>query len=175
MCSEEAPNSSAQNKHKEKGEKRRQLDSDDRQRIGAELEKHSYPLSINTDVLYNIENVQEPLNEVSVIDAVFIGEKMANSSRNCLPSGVYAKISSQVKTVEQLKRGMKVGYKTVFDLETIFIRLHMVRQNRQLQLAHIFQHELCTISPSLIDENGCDEADVIMTAYTLKLQNLVMI
>ena len=63
----------------------------------------------------------------------------------------HAKISSQVKTKEQLKRGMKVGDKTAFDLETIFLRLLMVGQERQLQLAPIFQYDLCTIPPSLID------------------------
>ena len=40
---------------------------------------------------------------------------------------------------------MKVGDKTVFDLETMFLHLLMVGQKRQLQMASIFQHELCTI------------------------------
>ena len=44
--SKEAPNSSAQIKHKEEGEKRRKLVSDDRQRVGADLYTHSHPLSI---------------------------------------------------------------------------------------------------------------------------------
>ena len=80
LYSEEAPNSSAQTKHKEEGETRRQLDSDDRQRIGAELDKHSHPLSIYaTNVLYNIDNVQVPPCEVNVINAVRIGEKMATA------------------------------------------------------------------------------------------------
>ena len=58
LCSEEALNSSAQTKHEEEGEKRRKLDSGDRQRIGAELEKYSNPQSINSDVLYNSVNGQ---------------------------------------------------------------------------------------------------------------------
>ena len=37
LCSEVAPNSSAQTKHKEEGEKRRKLVPDDRQWIAAEL------------------------------------------------------------------------------------------------------------------------------------------
>ena len=87
----------AQIKHKEEGEKRRQLDSGDRQRISADLEKHSYPLYINGDVFYNIDNVHGPPHEVNVRDAVFIAEKVANSFRNCLPPGFHAHISSQVK------------------------------------------------------------------------------
>ena len=57
--------------------------------------------------------------------------------------------------MEQLKRGMKVGDKTAFELETTFLRRLMVGQKRQLQLALIFQYELCTIPPSLIDKYGC--------------------
>jgi len=45
--SEEAPNSSAQSKHKEEGEKRKQI-----------CKKINHPLSINSDVLYNIVNGQ---------------------------------------------------------------------------------------------------------------------
>ncbi len=53
------------------------LDSGDRQRIGAELEKHSHPLAVNSDVLFNIVNGQVAPNEVNVSDAVLIGEKTA--------------------------------------------------------------------------------------------------
>ena len=79
---------------------------------------------------------------------------VAHSFRNPLPSRFRAKISNQVRTMEQLKRGMTVGDKTAFDLQTIFLRLLMVGQKRQLQLAPIFQYGLCNIPPSLIDENG---------------------
>ena len=51
---------------------------------------------------------------------------MAGSFRNTLPNGFHGKISNQVKTMEQLKRGIKVDGKTVFDLEAIFIRLLVV-------------------------------------------------
>ena len=47
-------------------------------------------------------------------------------SDDTLPNGFHGKISNQVKTMEQLKRGIKVGGKTVFDLEAIFIRLLIV-------------------------------------------------
>ena len=61
-----------------------------------------------------------------VDDAVDIRHTMAGSFRNTLPNGFHGKISNQVKTMEQLKRGIKVGGKTVFDLEAIFIRLLVV-------------------------------------------------
>ena len=51
---------------------------------------------------------------------------MADSFRNTLPNGFHGKISNQVNTMEQLKWGIKVGGKTAFDLEAIFIRLLIV-------------------------------------------------
>ena len=58
-------------------------------------------------------------------DSVVIGEKLATSFRNSLPFSFHAKISTPVRTMENLQRGMKVGSKTVFAMEAIFIRLLM--------------------------------------------------
>ena len=74
--------------------------------------------------------------------------------------------------MEQLKRGMKVGDKTVFDLETIFFRLLMVGQTRQLQVSPIYQHELCTMPLSLIDENGCLRKRKCILANHLRLEHI---
>jgi len=54
--------------------------------------------------------------------------------------------------MEQLKRSMEIGGKAVFGFETTFLRLLMVGQKRQFQLAPIFQYELCVVPRSLIDE-----------------------
>ena len=56
----------------EEGEKRRQCDSDDRQR--AEVDKYSHPLSINSDANNNIVNSQVATDEVNGSSAIFIGE-----------------------------------------------------------------------------------------------------
>ena len=53
---------------------------------------------------------------VNVCEVVIISEKMANSIHNPILSGFHAKISSQVKMMEHLKRGMKIDDKIVFDL-----------------------------------------------------------
>ena len=47
--------------------------------------------------------------------------------------------------MEHIKKGVKVGDRTIFDLETIFFRLLTVGQQRQMKLASIFQYELCPI------------------------------
>ena len=92
VYSEEALKSSAETKHKEEGEMSRTLVCDDREWIGAKLEKHPHPSSIKSGVLYNIVNGQVALNEVKVSDAGIIGEKMATSFHNSLSSGFHAMI-----------------------------------------------------------------------------------
>jgi hypothetical protein len=124
-------------------------------KITSELAKHSHPLTVDSSVLYNIVNGKVAQDEVNVADALQIGEQMTASFKNSLPSGFHARIPMQVKTMEKLKLGMKVGEKTAFDLETIFLRLLMLGQQRQLQLDEVFQFELCAVPSSLIDEYGC--------------------
>ena len=42
----------------------------------------------------------------------------------------------------------------MFDLEAVFARLVIVGRNRNVDMAYIFQHELCSVPPSPIDEYG---------------------
>ena len=84
-----------------------------------------------------------------------IGEQMVASFKKSLPEGFHGKISSPVKTMEKLKQGIKVGDKTVFNLDAIFLCLLLVGQQRQLQLDTVFQHELCAVPSSLCDEYSC--------------------
>ena len=60
-----------------------------------------------------------------------------------------------MKTIQQLKRDVKVKDKTVYDLEAIFARLLIVGQKRNLGLSAVFQHEICPLPPSLVNEYGC--------------------
>ena len=80
---------------------------------------------------------------------------MATAFQNSLPIGFHAKLSSPVNTMEHLKRGVKIGDKVVFDIESIFLRLLVVGQQRQRELLPIFGDELCAVPPSLMDEHGC--------------------
>ena len=59
---------------------------------------------------------------MNVADAVSIGDNTLSVFRRSLPSGFHAKMSSPVKTMDYLKRGVKMGEKTVFDAESIFLR-----------------------------------------------------
>ena len=55
----------------------------------------------------------------------------------------------------KLKHGIKIGDQAVFDLESIFLRLLLVGQQREMELLPIFGYELCAVPPSLVDEYGC--------------------
>ena len=50
---------------------------------------------------------------------------------------------------------MEENGETVFDTESIFLRIMMVGQQRHLQLAPIFSYQLCAVPPTLADEFGC--------------------
>ena len=80
---------------------------------------------------------------------------MVTDFRKSLPAGFHAKLSSPVKTMEKLKHGIKIGDQVVFDLESIFLRLLLVGQQREIELLPIFGYELCAVPPSLVDEYGC--------------------
>jgi hypothetical protein len=57
--------------------------------------------------------------------------------------------------MEHLTRGVKIGDKVVIDLESIFLRLLMVGQQREMELLPIFGFELRAFPPSRLDEYGC--------------------
>ena len=111
--------------HKEEGFSRRHLDADDWRQVANELSKHSQPLEGQGEdnVLYNIVNGKIAPPAVNVADAVSIGDNTLSVFRRSLPSGFHAKMSSPVKTMDYLKRGVKMGEKTVFDAESIFLRI----------------------------------------------------
>ena len=63
--------------------------------------------------------------------------------------------SSPMKSMEVMAKGVKVGNTAIYDMETIFLRLLTVGQARQMELAPMFQYELCAVPPLIIDEYGC--------------------
>ena len=133
LYSEESTDNFSQTKHKEEGSKWQKLDSENLQKIASKLAKHSHPLTIDSPVLYNIINGQIAQEEINVVEAVNIGEKMAKAFKNSLPIGFHAKISTPVKTMEKLKQGIKVGEKIVFDLEAIFFNFLMIVEQRRME------------------------------------------
>ena len=92
---------------------------------------------------------------VNVSDALSLGALIVTDFRKSLPARFHAKLGSPVKTMEKLKHGIKIGEQVVFDLESIFFRLLLVGQQREMELLPIFGYELCAVPPSLVDQYGC--------------------
>ena len=57
--------------------------------------------------------------------------------------------------MELLKKAVTVNGKATYDIETLFIRLLVVGQQRSIDIADVFQFELSPVPPVLIDEYGC--------------------
>ena len=60
-----------------------------------------------------------------------------------------------MKTMQEMKKVVIVNGKAIFDIETLFVRLLVVGQQRGVEVTYIFQYELSHVHPSLIDEFGC--------------------
>jgi len=75
-----------------------------------------------------------PEADVNVADSIDIGERMAAQFRASLPTGFHATLSSSIKTMKHIKKGVKVGDMSIFDLERIFFRLLTVGQQRQVPI-----------------------------------------
>ena len=96
------------------------------------LRKHPHPLTHQSESLYNIVDGQVVSEtKVNVQDAMEIGQDTRTSFASSLPGGFHHPIKKTVKTMQVLKRGVKIKVKTVYDLETVFV------------------------PPSLIDQYGC--------------------
>ena len=142
-------------KHKEESNSRRKTDAEDREAIRQELAKHSHPLNIHGDWLCKLATGQIASLEINVEEALRIGRQMKAKIVSNLPEKFLTSISSPVKTMAMMMKGTKVGSSTVYDMETIFLRLITLSQTRHMELVPIFEFELCTVPPSLFDEFGC--------------------
>ena len=141
-------------KHKEEGKSRRKLDFDDRQLIREELKKFTHPLKYEDDKLVNIYNGCVASEKVNVHNAVAIGESKAAKFKDQLPIGFHNTIHSEVVTMQIMKRGVKVGGKTVYDLEKLYGRLLILTQKRKMSLKDVFSYELAPLPAALYDEYG---------------------
>ena len=141
-------------KHKEEGVRRRDPDTADRNLVMHELNTHAHPLTYQSSDLVNIVNRKVADKSINVVDTVSIGEEMSLDFVKSLPDGFYNRLTNRVKTMETMKRGVVVGEKTVYDMEALFSRLLIFGQSRNINLATVFEYELCAVPPSIIDEFG---------------------
>lgn len=143
------------NYHKEERKPRRKLDMTDRQKILEELRKYPNPLQLGDNVaLFNIVNGRVADEKVNVHNALAIGECMVAEFKGKLPAGFYKPIQSKVTTMESMKKGIKLGDKTIYDMEKLYGRLLVLSQKRDITLENLLSFELSPVPPSLFDEYG---------------------
>jgi hypothetical protein len=142
-------------RHKDEGKERKKLDTSDRKKIQQELRKYPHPLhQEDKEVLFNIVNGHVADGKVNVHNALSIGNSMAAEFKGTLPTGFYKAIHSKVVTMETMKKGIKIGDKTIYDMEKLYGRLLVISQRRDITLESLFCFELAPLPSSIFDEYG---------------------
>ena len=93
-------------------------------------------------------------DSINVADTVNIGEEMTRNFINSLPECFHKALLGTIKTMDTMKRGIKVGDAMIYDMEALFSRLLIVGQNRNTSLVSVFEYELCAVPSSIFDEFG---------------------
>ena len=150
----EKTDNSKPNIHKEEGMKRRQGDAADRKKLSDELTKYPNPLTGEVRKAANIVNGCVGSDKVNVQDALEMGEKMMVDFAAGLPEGIYKPIKSKLTTLESSKKAVKIGNKSIFDMEKFYGRMLVINQRRKLSLENRFSYELAPVPASLFDEYG---------------------
>lgn len=141
--------------HKEEGKRRKELDAADRNAVISEMKKYTNPLCMNPDEkLINIVTGRVAPDNVNVDDALCIGSAMAAEFSAALPGRCYQPLKKKVITMKASKRSMKVGGKSVYDMEKFYARMLVISQKRDVHLQELFQFELSPVPSSLFDEFG---------------------
>ena len=84
-----------------------------------------------------------------------------------LPSGFFNPSSGPITTMSVSKQQVKdKQFRLVIDLESIFLRLLMIGQQRQMEIEPVFACELCAVPPLLIDEHSVSAKQQVRPCQT---------
>ena len=140
---------------KEEGEKRRILDTDDRNSCLGKVEE-TFPYSqMTSSSLCNIINGNVVNASVNVQETFKMGESMRLDYRSSLPGGFHAPLKRKGKAMESIKCQIAIGDKTLYDMASLFCRVITVGQHRQVDLQTLFDYALCAVPAAIIDDYGC--------------------
>ena len=89
---------------------------------------------------------------VNVQNALSIGSEQSRQFCALLSNEFHKTIKKKVKTMELLKKPVTVKGKAIHVIETLFSGLLVVGQQRSIDIADVFQFELSSVPPALIDE-----------------------
>ena len=123
--------------HKEEAKSRKELDSQDRSKLLEQLSKYSHPLLTDSDKLFNVVNGQCASEDINVYDALYIGKKQMEEFVNKLPDGFHHVIEKRVKTMQQMKKSVVVQGKPIYNLESHFINLILIGQQRNITATNV--------------------------------------
>ncbi|MES9881937.1 MAG: hypothetical protein ABW185_13750 [Sedimenticola sp.] len=148
------------NRQKEEGYNRNKPDQADRMIIGNELKRYPHPLEHpDSNMLLNVVNGRVADETVNVQDALTVGEYMVVYFEKALPTGFYNTIHSNVVTMEAMKKGVRVGTGTVYDMEKLYVRLLVLSQKRNVSLESMFCFELAPLPAAIFDDYGSMRKD----------------
>ena len=105
-----ADDESKEEKGKEEGEKRRILDSDDRNSCLRRVEEAFPSSQMTSSSIYNIINGKEVNASVNIQETLKMGESMFLDFRSSLPGGFHAPLKRKVKTMEYIKCQVAIGW-----------------------------------------------------------------
>ena len=140
--------------HKEEAQKRKKLDTGDRNKLIDQLTKHSHPLLSDSNKLFNIVNGKCATEDINVCNALQIGELQMDEFITKLPNGFHLVIERRVKTMQQMKVAVVIQGKEIYNMESLFVHLILIGQQRNISLQQMFQLELSAVPLSIIDEFG---------------------
>ena len=146
-------NETKEEKRKEEGEKRRILDTDDRNSCLRRVEEAFPSSQMTSSSLYNIINGKVVNASVNVQETLKMGESMFLDFRSSLPGGFHAPLKRKVKTMEYIKCQVAICDRMLYDMASLFCVL--ITEHRQAELQTLFDYELCAVPASIIDEDGC--------------------
>ena len=155
-------------KHKEESDARKTSDGVDRTRIREKLSTCIDPLNPaeHQDGVMNIITGMVHQDQVNVDEAVAIGKKQLAEFESSWPEGFHGSIGTRVKTMSAAKKKVTIGLSSTFDTSLIYSRVMGVAASRDINLKHVFQHELAPVPTSMFDDNG--EMRITKTKAVLK-------
>ena len=125
-----ADDETKEEKRKEEGEKRRVLDTYDRNSCLRRVEEAFPSSQMTTSSLYNIINGKVMNASVNVQETLNMRESMFLDFRSSLPGGFHAPLKRKVKTMEYIKCQVAIGDKMLYDTASLLCVLITVGQHR---------------------------------------------
>ena len=150
-------------KRKAEGEKRRILDTDDRNSCLRRVEEAFPSSQITSSSFYNIINGKVVNASVNVQETLKMGESMLLDFRSSLPDEFQAPLKRKVKSMEYIKSQVAIDDS---DMAPPFCLLITVGLHRQVELQTVFDYELCAVPAPIIDEYGCLRTGTKSTFYS---------